>query len=73
MFVIQSVGTKENQVRLSQRAVVCLLVVTAIYANAWAFQRVAEIRRDAAVQQELLFNLDELTKATDAIAAQKRH
>lgn len=71
MFLIYSVGDKGNQVRLSQGMIVLLLVVTAIYANAWAFQRVGEIRRETAFQQELVQNLDALTIATDAIAASK--
>ena len=72
MFIIQSVESGRGQVRLSRRATVGLLVVVAVYAQFWAFERVAEIRREAAFQQQLTRNVDELIKAADAVAA-KNH
>jgi hypothetical protein len=71
MVLIYSVGGKENQIRLNRGTIVCVLVAVAIYANAWAYHRVGEIRREIAFQEELARNLHALTTATDAIAAQK--
>ena len=71
MFVIYSVESNSSRIQLTQQTVVCLLVGLAIYANAQAFHRVAEIRRDMAFQEQLGRNLDALQEAADAIAERR--
>jgi hypothetical protein len=72
MFLLYSVEGNNRSLRWSQGAVVGVLVGLAIYTNLWAFHRVSEIRRNIAFQEQLRHGLDELTAATEAIAAARR-
>ena len=71
MFLLYSVQGTQRHFRWTTNAAVSVLVGVALYANIWAFHRVAEIRRDLVFQEQLRENLDQLTAATEAIAAQR--
>ena len=72
MFVLYSVEGRDRRFKLSRGVIVGILVGIAVYTNIRAFQRVAEIRRNIAFQEQLKRGLDELSAATEEIAAKRR-
>jgi hypothetical protein len=71
MFIFYSVQGEGRHFRWTPNVAVSVLVGVAIYANLWAFHRVAEIRRDLVFQEQLRDGLEQLSVATEAIAAQR--